>query len=180
MHVRTFGSSGIAWDGSIGWYPCPSPSPDSASVTVADDSDSLSNSFSDSFSVSVRGPRPWQRPWQRAGGATAAWPPPGRSLSGIAVGAAGVKGCAHAPAWTPWLSTAAATVSATAAATDTAPEAVDPGDLHRRMLSGWVGGNPKFEIRNGRARRPHHTRAKTRPRRTLQVRRCEVEILSLR
>jgi hypothetical protein len=38
-------------------------------------------------------------------------------------------------------------------------------DLNRRMLSGWVGGNPKSEIRNGRAggipnsefdRRPSH------------------------
>jgi hypothetical protein len=51
-----------------------------------------------------------------------------------------------------WLSTAAATVTATATATETAtataPEAVDPVDLHRLILSGWVGGNPKFEIRN--------------------------------
>ena len=44
---------------------CPSPCPDSASVTVADDSDSLSDSSSGSDSCRVRGQRPCQRPRQR-------------------------------------------------------------------------------------------------------------------
>ena len=60
------------------------PAPESASVSASDrgssdsgsGSDSLSDSLSDSFSV--RGPGPWQRPGQRAGGSTAARPPPGR------------------------------------------------------------------------------------------------------
>jgi hypothetical protein len=39
----------------------------------------------------------------------------------------------------------------TAAATATVPAAVVTVDLYHRMLSGWVGGNPKSEIQNGRA-----------------------------
>jgi hypothetical protein len=38
----------------------------------------------------------------------------------------------------------------TAAATAAVTEAVDAVNLHRRMLSGWVGGNPKSEIRNSK------------------------------
>ena len=120
-------------------------------MTAADDSGSLSGSLSDSLSdsFSVRGPRPgphpWQRPGQRAGGATAAWPPPGRAGLEVAGGAAGVKGCAHAPAWTLALSTAAGTVSghcklplspATAAATAPATASF----VWTRNSAGSVGG----------------------------------------
>ena len=41
-------------------------------------------------------------------------------------------------------------VTAAATAPATAPAVVDPVDLHRHMLNGWLGGNPKSEIRNSK------------------------------